>query len=359
MTTLRPKRFIGIQALRFFAATLVVITHSTFYTHERLDRTVNIWAQGTRGVDIFFVISGFVMLYSSQKLLGTISAGSIFLQRRFLRIVPLYWLLTSAKIFLLVTTAGLALHSVLSFKTVLTSYLFLPAKNFDGKIEPLIGVGWTLNFEMLFYYLFAAALFLRRNVFLVVGPVLLALTLGAFFRTPAWPTASAFVNPIVLEFLIGMLIAQLCLKEIYLPKMLAVTGVITALPLLLFGHDQSWVLAKLLMSGMPAALIVWSVASLQEMRGLVPAWMLFLGDASYSIYLIHPFVSPLPPVVMSRLHIHISWLSVVAGVTIGLGAGCLLHQFVELPLTKLLKGLMDRRSRHGEAPSREPVSSRY
>jgi exopolysaccharide production protein ExoZ len=332
------RKLLSIQALRIVAAGLVVVTHSTFYAFERLDRNFFVWQRGTRGVDIFFVISGFVMIYSSQKLLALPGGWKTFAERRIVRIVPLYWLITTLKVFILLVTTGLALHTKLSPITVICSYLFLPAKNLDGQIDPVVGVGWTLTFEMLFYFLFALALFLRVNVFKFVGVILALLAIGEFFRQPNWPTVAFYLNSIVLEFFLGMLIARSCLKGVYLPRSIAPFLLACGFIFLLF-PPTDWHVPKILISGVPAALMIWSAASIGKLEDSIPRFVLYLGEASYSIYLIHPFICPLPPTLMNRFHMESPWLSVALSVALGLGAGCILHQFIERPLTDSAKKL--------------------
>jgi exopolysaccharide production protein ExoZ len=342
MRDAQSNRFLGIQALRMVAASLVVCTHSTFYAAERLNRDFVVWERGTRGVDIFFVISGFVMIYSSQKLFGSPTGWREFAERRIMRIVPLYWLITTMKVFVLLLTSGLVLHAALNPTSTVCSYLFLPAKNLDGKLRPLVNVGWTLNFEMLFYFLFGLALFLRTGVSKFVGVALALLSIGAYFRAPSWPPIAFYLNSIVLEFYFGILIAKACLRGIYLPKrsayLLATCGLVL---LLLPAMNRKW--PQFLIGGVPAALIVWSAASLRDLEELIPRFVLYLGDASYAIYLIHPFVCPLPPAVMSRLHVNYPWLSVFLSVALGMGVGSLLHQFIELPMNAWLKGSLRAR----------------
>jgi exopolysaccharide production protein ExoZ len=340
MRDAQPQRFLGIQALRAIAACLVVFTHSTFYAFERLDRNFFIWQRGTRGVDVFFVISGFVMIYASQKLFTSPGGWKIFAQHRILRIVPLYWLVTTLKVLILLFTAGLALHTVLSPATALCSYLFLPTRDLDGKLEPLVGVGWTLNFEMPFYFLFALALLLRANVFKFVGAVLIALSIGAAFRQPEWPLAAFYLNSLVLEFWFGMLVAKACIDGIYFPRKLTYALVACGFMLLLLPPNNNWTLPKALINGLPAVLIVWSTASLGKAQDFIPRFILYLGDASYSIYLIHPFVCPLPPAILSRLHLVHPWLSVSLSIVLGVATGCVLHQLVEVPTTAWLKAYL-------------------
>jgi len=340
MRDAQSQRFLGIQALRAIAACLVVFTHSTFYAFERLDRHFFVWQRGTRGVDVFFVISGFVMIYASQKLFALPGGWKAFAEHRIMRIVPLYWLVTTLKVLIVLFTAGFALHTVLSPVTAVCSYLFLPARDLDGRLEPLVGVGWTLNFEMLFYFLFAWALFLRASVYKFIGVILAVLAIGAAFRQPSWPPAAFYLNSIALEFFLGMLIAKACIAGKYLPSKLVYALIACAFMLLLVPPDNGWMLPKVLISGLPAAFIVWSTASLRGAQDSIPRFILYLGDASYSIYLIHPFVCPLPPAILSRFHLIHPWLSVVLSVVLGVAAGCILHQLVEIPMTARLKGFL-------------------
>lgn len=344
MEDLRNQKFLGIQALRMLAAFLVVCTHSTFYTHERLDKAQFVWLQGTRGVDIFFVISGFVMIYASRKLIASPGGWRKFAISRIVRIVPLYWLVTTLKVLALLVAAGIVLHAKLHFVNVLCSYLFLPAMNGDGKIDPLVNVGWTLNLEMLFYVLFTLALFLRANVFKFVGVILALLSIGAYFRQPSWPAAAFYLNSMVLEFFFGMMIAKVCLRGTYCPRKASVWLLACGFALLLL-PPLEWNLPKAVISGLPACLMVWSAASLGSMESFVPRFVLYLGDASYSIYLIHPFIAPLAPTLLRRMHMVNPEISVVLGVAFGLVLGCILYQFIELPMTRWLKGYLA--ARHG------------
>jgi exopolysaccharide production protein ExoZ len=340
----QAQRFLGIQALRILAACLVVFTHSTYYAFERLDKHFFVWERGARGVDIFFVVSGFVMIYSSKKLFASPGGWKIFAEHRLVRIVPLYWLVTTLKVFILLLTAGFALHAKLSPATAACSYFFLPARNLDGKIEPLVGVGWTLNFEMLFYFLFTFALFLRINVFKFVGSILTLLSIGACFRHPGWPPITFYLNSIALEFFLGMLVAKACINGIYFPRKAALWLLACGFVFLLVpAHGGN--LPTALTSGVPASLIVWSTASLGKLENYIPRAVLYLGDASYSIYLIHPFVCPLPPTILSRLNIDFPWLSVLLSVALGIGVGCILHQFIELPMTNRLKDYLTSRNK--------------
>ncbi|MDR3576833.1 MAG: acyltransferase, partial [Anaerolineaceae bacterium] len=207
----KPKKtrpsFRGLQVLRAVAAFLVVVTHSGFYASERLSKGFHFWGRGAVGVDIFFVLSGFVMYYSSAPLLANRDGWKIFSERRLVRIVPLYWLATSVKLLVMLLAAGVVLHAKLSISKTIFAYLFIPTRDVDKLFMPLLGVGWTLNFEMFFYLLFAVALASRRNIFLIVAPILLCFALASYFISPDGPAITFYANPIVLDFLWGMLIA--------------------------------------------------------------------------------------------------------------------------------------------------------
>jgi peptidoglycan/LPS O-acetylase OafA/YrhL len=327
------RKYLGLQILRITAAFLVLITHSMFYASQRLDKHFHYWKRGATGVDIFFVLSGFVMIYSSTKLMNNPDGWRIFAERRIIRIVPMYWIATSIKVIAILFTTGYVLHAQFSLANTLKSYFFLPSINIDGEFRPVLGVGWTLNFEMLFYSLFALSLFLRLNVYKFVGTVLGLLTLGAFFRKPNWPTASFYLDTATIEFFYGMLIAKLCLANKHIPRNVAIPllgvgflGLLT--PML------HWEIAQLIPQGMAAALVVLSMASLEDCLTRIPGFVLYMAEASYVIYLFHPLIAPAVPVVLMKLHLVYPWLSVACSVSLALAGGCLVHLVVEEPTTK-------------------------
>jgi peptidoglycan/LPS O-acetylase OafA/YrhL len=337
------RKYEGLQALRFLAAFFVLIIHSTFYASERLDKNFVVWNRGATGVDIFFVLSGFVMIYSSVRLMKSRDGWRVFSERRIARIVPMYWLATTLKLITMLLTAGFVLHAHFSWITVVCSYLFLPTRNIDGVLAPLLGVGWTLIFEMFFYFLFALALFLRVDVYKLVGIVLSLLAIGAYFRQPDWPPVSFYLNTISLEFFLGMIIGHLCLKNWHLPRWIALVFIPLGFFLLLYPWPDVNA-PRILLTGVPAALIVWATAALEDSLGWIPRWVIYLGDASYVIYLFHPMIAPAAPVILSHMHIYNSWLSVALSILLVLGVTSLIHQFIEVPVTNFLRNYL--RVRH-------------
>src|ERR1700760_3356697 len=118
-----------IQVLRFVAALMVIILHTTFYTNERLDNSTIIYDQGFNGVRLFFVISGFVMIISSERLIDKPRGWVIF---GVIRIVPIYWIITGYKVIVLIFASSLVLHTVLDWGFIVKSLFFIPAINKEG-----------------------------------------------------------------------------------------------------------------------------------------------------------------------------------------------------------------------------------
>lgn len=332
-------KYEGIQVLRFVAALAVVITHATFYTFERLDPTSPVWRMGAAGVDVFFIISGFVMVVSTRPLLGSPDAWKLFGVRRLVRIVPMYWLATTVKVAVMLVLPGAALHAVLSPATVIGSYFFIPYRTPDGPVEPLLGVGWTLVFEMFFYLVFTIALLLRVSPVIFSSAVLALLAIGSLFR-PAqdWPVWAFLFDPIVLYFVIGMLLATVCLSPALRRWLPAIAGGLVLLLAVLalvpggltFAQNSPFRFAII-------ALIVVAATWVEPwIGGRVPRILLFLGAASYSLYLFHPLIGPLVPELLARLGIVVAPLSIVLTIVVAIVVTAIIYRFVEAPLTRWL-----------------------
>ncbi len=334
--TVGVRKYQGLQILRITAASMVLIMHSTLYAHRTLDRHFGVWVEGQTGVNLFFVLSGFVMVHSSNKLVTNPDGWKIFARRRIIRIVPMYWIATSFKLIVLLFTASYGLHSSFSATNIVDSYLFLPSRNSGGSITPVVDVGWTLNCEMFFYFLFTLALFFRANIYRFVGAVLIPLAFLGFFRRPDWPAASFYFSTAFLQFFYGMVIARVCQTSKEIPRHFA-------FPLLglgflfLIGPWSSTSRLFGMENGLAAALIVYSMASLEGSLSRIPRFVLYGADASYVIYLFHPFVAPLAPAALLKLHLLNPGLSVGCSVFLALAAGCVIHQLIDAPITKWLQ----------------------
>jgi exopolysaccharide production protein ExoZ len=174
---------------------------------------------------------------------------------------------------------------------LIKSYLFIPYVAPDGTFDPLYGVGWTLNFEMFFYVLFAAAIWLRREV--AVACVAIALLIGiaaGHFLHPTIAALKFWSDPIVLEFAFGMGVALAYRRGARLPAWLGgALCLIGAIAMWRAVAQQPPSSYRWLHSGIPAAAI-FAGAVLQPPTKAPLRWLNALGDASYSIYLLHTLV---------------------------------------------------------------------
>ncbi|MBC3257461.1 acyltransferase [Pseudomonas paralactis] len=306
---------ISVQALRALAAWMVVGVHfmQLFFDFEAHNALEYLLAdKGGIGVDIFFVISGFVIfLATADKALTPWR----FMFMRVARIVPAYWFYTLLMIVLVATVPSVFPQEHLDPSYVLMSLLFIAAPSEPGvEVYPLLGVGWTLNFEMVFYALFAVALLVRESCRLWVAATLLYLMC---YIGPALGLASGFYsNGIVLEFLMGIMIGMMyrrgrCQAKPWLP----VLGIVVALTAIYHGAD----IPRALEWGVPSAVLVISCVALEPwFQG--SRFLKLLGDCSYSVYLIHVPVLAVGYFVAQRMGVDPYTMLLMCIVVIALGA---------------------------------------
>ncbi|MCJ8054775.1 acyltransferase [Shinella curvata] len=275
----KPGTLYGIQYLRALAALAVVIFHAA-------ERTGHAFAIGAAGVDIFFVISGFIMWVIAER--RAIAPGR-FLLDRVRRIVPVYWLATSVMV--AGALAGLFPNLVLTGEHVTASLFFLPVRSpSSGELWPVLVQGWTLNYEMFFYLAFAACLALPSHLRLAVIAAVFGLlvTLGLLVKSDA-PLFLMYTRPIILEFIAGMLIARLWLNGHVPSRPLA----LALIGLGLAGFATIGILRLLFdewTCGPLACMLVYGTVALEKHGGIAGLPLpVMLGDASYSIYLWHTF----------------------------------------------------------------------
>src|SRR3569833_1234402 len=227
MSRSEPQRLDGLQMLRFFAAFAVLLEH---VMHEALSFGIAPDSLISRlepvdfgvGVDVFFVISGFIMLHISADKFGRPGAASDFLLRRIVRLVPLYWLFTLAMLAAMLLVPGQLAHTRLDPAHILASFGFIPWRDSTGLAHPILGLGWTLNYEMYFYAVFALMLLvpLRAGGWTIAG-LFVALAL-AHLAVPASQVQAYFwTDPIILEFLFGIGLALLLRRGVVLPGWMA------------------------------------------------------------------------------------------------------------------------------------------
>ena len=258
------QNFRSIHYLRALAAIMVATFHIfSNLKFMRADLDSLYWMRG--GVDIFFVISGFVMVQSTS---GREISPRKFITQRAQRIVPMYWIASIVTMMQIPGLWGLKLQSL----------LFIPAMNPKiNAVQPILEPGWTLNYEMFFYVVFAFSLLLKESYRFVAVAAALALLLimGGFVEGGI--LFEFYCRPIIIEFVMGMAIAKFGIR---LP--------VIALPLgfaMMFAL-QSVAMDRVYLLGIPAMMIVASALS-AEQHLPKSRFADFLGSASYSIYLFH------------------------------------------------------------------------
>jgi exopolysaccharide production protein ExoZ len=279
-----PKTFVSVQFLRFIAALLVVLSHANyladFYFPKSNSALVTyLFDFGHCGVHIFFVISGFVMVYSTFSPSPAMSPRD-FLLRRFFRIYPIYWLYALAYLAWKVSESG----QPLPLSDVLRSLALWP-----GYSSLLIGQGWTLSYEVYFYVCFAVAIPLGVNRGLIGLFTFFVVSIALRRLLPIdQPVADVISNPILLEFIAGCGIAAAVLNEINISlttcRLAIGSAVMSFVAGLYFGYDK---IPTVIGWGIPSALLVGGFA-LAELKGqTINEKLAALGDSSYSLYLIH------------------------------------------------------------------------
>jgi exopolysaccharide production protein ExoZ len=282
----------NLHLLRVIAALGVVYFHTTSDAGLKLD-----WDVGSRGVDVFFVISGFIIAY-----IGTTKPEQFF-RRRLIRVVPFYWAATLF-VFTMVLLAPQFFRSTSADLThLVTSLLFIPHESVTGEMHPTLLLGWSLNFEMFFYVLFAIALRLspRRAPVLCVA-ALVGYVVVIHASGSEGPIRSFYARPIVLEFCYGIAAYYVfrwaadrrdALARIAgLKWLLGLVMIGSLIALVVFEQYYRDQVPRYLLAGVPSFFLVTSALLLERLYGLTTKNRLvyLLGEASYIIYLVHPYI---------------------------------------------------------------------
>lgn len=340
------EKLITLQWLRGLAAMLVVWVHCIYlpWDHEIPAFQVDwgtIFEWGAVGVDIFFVISGFIVMLTATRARSVKS----FMANRVRRIFPLYVVATIACVLLLPDTFRAGWHFVASLAMLAPINVEAP--------YPTLGVGWTLTYEFVFYAMIAAGMLWRsdrrelpeRILIIACCAVLVSATLS--FRPPF----NVIGNPLALEFAMGVIIGWMWTRRPILPRWVAmvlfISGAVGLLYTALYGFG-GWANAEKAMKGvgtwgrvstwgLPAALLVAGAVFREQPAATKGRFFTLLGDASFSIYLSHA-------IVVELLHRNAGWMDGLSGDAIILVAvaictvvGLAVYWAVERPLTWLVR----------------------
>jgi exopolysaccharide production protein ExoZ len=327
------KRLHGIQYLRAVAALGVVVFHAA-------ERSGTHFAIGAAGVDVFFVISGFIMWVIASERSPSPAA---FLRDRIERIAPLYRIATGVMV--VGALAGLFPNLRLSAWYVLSSLAFLASRSpSTGDIWPVLVQGWTLNYEMFFYALFAAALFLpaRRRLAALAG-LFLALAAAGWLFAPETPILKTWTDPLLLEFLVGIAIGEAWLRGAVPSPASGIALIAVALVGFAFVGVTYAGFTPFVLGPLAAALVLGVLAF--ERHAAVPRLPLatYLGDSSYSTYLWHTMAISVVAKAGSLLSLP-GPVVLIAAIVAGVAIGAAVHEILEKPIAAFLKNRRLRRS---------------
>lgn len=340
---------LGLQYLRFFAALLVVLGHAwQMVPIVGVGDLGSGFKGGASGVDMFFAISGFIMVHITAD--RPVSPGQFFTDR-VARISPSYWVITLLMAAILIVAPSVFRSASFDMASLITSLFFIPwPSNAVPGATPLLQIGWTLNYEMLFYAIFALGMLVSRDWRVPIAAIVITLLVSMQL---VWDNRTNdffqfYSSTIMLEFVFGMMIALVFRR--YRPgnAVLAVLAVLAVAAFAWALTNSMWRLDQMrfLVWGVPAALVVASVTA-ADLRGIVPhvKILLLLGNASYAIYLTHLFplgalrkVWPMMPQVLQSSDVFLLGAAVAISLIVGVG----FYLLVEKPLVRLAKAGVKR-----------------
>lgn len=330
--------FDSIQALRGITALFIVLEHIRFL------------GCGAFGVDIFFCISGFMIMFSTH------TDTRYFLRKRLIRILPLYYLMTIGTYLLLVLFPGMFQQTKAEPAFLSKSLLFLPFDIGNGAIQPLMRIGWTVNCEIFFYLLFLLSMRISHKFRGLICSLFLLGVIAAAHLVPAPPIFLTFYgNPVMLEFIFGIFCYYIS-RRLYrryqsgkLPgfcSFLGIGGLLAGFPGLVITKNYINVLGfyRPLIWGLPAMVIVLCAFLTGLYHDRIPGPLVRLGDISFSLYLVHYY----PVMLLDRFLFDFSSLSprTFLGVTVAFAVSTGLSLISWRLIEKQFSGWLRRKLLH-------------
>ncbi|MFL9990351.1 acyltransferase [Paraburkholderia sediminicola] len=349
-----PIKLGGLQALRAVAVILVVYFHvstAVYDYHGAATDTLlyGLHRIGPAGVDIFFVISGFIMAYTRRDNAAGMRDARVFITRRIERVIPLYWLWTAVVLMLWIAGFIHKAHAFPGIKTIIASLLLWPLANTIEPFQPVLSQGWTLSFEAYFYVFFAAALMVRvpdRFMAAFLSLVFLAIFLVARSTTHDASVLYLTGSPLICEFIFGMVAAQIAkmTARMAIGTRLAYSALAAAVIgffVMIYATSRGVSIDnyRVIIFGIPAFAIVLGVVIYDMAKPVTSKALLFLGDASYSIYLSHGFLTMLAAGLLKKGLLHTANADMLCSIgtiaTVALSS--VTYPLIEKPVLRLVK----------------------
>ncbi len=358
MNNSTQKELKNIQVLRFLAAFLVVFAHVPMSQFSGAGIKEDFFGFGAIGVDIFFVISGFIMFYIAKNTKYGIGNAASFLIKRILRVVPLYWLFLVLSIYLSFISVNCPSwadpcpfwlqpnykFSNIDAETIIRSFTFT---NFSS--GPIYSVGWTLIYEFWFYVFISATIAFgvnRLNSFAIIVTITL---LSYLLKAPiTYSLFNVLFNPLMIEFGYGVLLYSVWSHEKLSLKFTFILFVLTnAINLFIFYKFKNLfehsLFRPIVWGGIAYSMV--SLALFSEGKIKIHKYFVSLGDASYSLYLTHWLIVTTLPFFLVIYSIQLNAvLFVLLNVLASIFASIILYRCVEYPLliaSKILVGYLN------------------
>ncbi|MEG4234075.1 acyltransferase [Microcoleus sp. Pol11C3] len=350
-----------LQVYRGIAALLVVMFHINQMSTERLNQVTffNLFLAGESGVDYFFVLSGFIMVYVHRSAIGKKDQLKSFLVKRAVRIYPIYWIITLTVLCFFLVIPGFANNQDLGLGYVIVSLLLIPQKD-----KPILDVGWTLIYELYFYFLFSIAIWLKPKYSVPILSTWLFVTILQFCKIVKFPGSLFLLNRgfgnMNLEFVWGCLAAYIVIKyNNKIGKYRWIVFGIANLGYVILGMLVAWrkiEIERITTFGLLAALLIIA-ATLIDLKDSpkIPYLLIFLGDASYSIFLTHGPLISASTKILQKANLGKYFDGFFAPALLALFAvvfGCIFYSLIEKPLTVFLRQNIVEKMFHPKAEGR-------
>jgi peptidoglycan/LPS O-acetylase OafA/YrhL len=335
-----------LQVYRGIAAVLVVMFHLDEMSAERLNQVTffNLFQAGWSGVDYFFVLSGFIMVYVHRSAIGKKNQLKSFLVKRGVRIYPIYWIITLTVLCFFLVIPGFANNKDLSLGKVILSLLLIPQND-----KPILDVGWTLIYELYFYFLFSIAIWLKPKHSVPILSTWLFVTILHFCKIVKFPDSFFLLNLVFgnmnLEFVLGCLAGYIVIKyNNKLGKYRWILFGIANLGYVILGMLVAWrniELDRITTFAVLAALLIIAATSIDlKDSPKIPYLLIFLGDASYSIFLTHGPLISASTKILQKANLGKYFDGFFAPALLALFTvvvGCIFYSLIEKPLTVFLR----------------------
>lgn len=324
----------SIQYLRGIAALMVVLHHTVHKGSQYGNSTLSWFNIGSAGVDLFFIISGFIMCYTTHN--KKISPY-IFLKHRIKRIIPLYWFFTTVAliIFLIIPQY---VNSSGGNTGILASFLLIPTGE-----KFLVNNGWTLSYEFYFYFIFSLFIFLNNNKtlrYINISLFILLLYITGLILKPDNSYLKFIFSSLLMEFALGIF-SYFIYKRVKIPKIISIIFIFSSI--FWFTHiiKSGNIFNNFLNHAIPMFLLFNGFLHLEsyfrEQKTLINKFFEKLGESSYSLYLVHPFILSIITMIFEYFDLINSNFFIILLVIISIISGWITYNRIEKKIASLLK----------------------